>query len=93
MTLSGLPPTARYVLLQTSDCRFKLILWANATNWDVAAGAPIAVPPTSVAVSFGSPVSYDVYDPTMGTTPIASKTGAASAAVPVSDHPVVVDIH
>ena len=90
---SGLPASASFVLLQTSGCHFKLVLWNNATNWDLGTGAPIGVSATPVTVSFGSSVSYEVYDPTNGTTPIASKTGAASANVSVADYPIVIDIH
>lgn len=92
--VSGLPSTASQQLLETSAGHFKLVLWNNATNWNVAAGTPITVTPVQVAVNFtgGSGFAINVYDPTVGTSPISTVTTGNAVTVALADYPIIIDV-
>ncbi|PNE12831.1 MAG: hypothetical protein CR217_00970 [Beijerinckiaceae bacterium] len=52
------------LLFQKSNGVFELIIWNNVTNWNFAAGTPIAISPTNVGITFGSTQGVlNVYDP------------------------------
>jgi hypothetical protein len=91
-TLSGMPPTAKRQLFEKSNGNFELVLWNNVTNWDVAAGAPIAVGANNVTVNFGqSQPVVNTYDPVVQDTPVATTSGT-SVVVALKDYPMVVEV-
>lgn len=92
-TIAGLPSTAKAILFQKSAGAFELVIWNNVTNWNKAAGTPIAISPTTVTVNFGAAHgTVNVYDPTSGTAAIANASNANAMSVSLRDYPLVVEV-
>jgi hypothetical protein len=92
-TLSGLPSTAKSLLFEKSNGTFEIVIWNNVTNWNIAAGTPISIGPTTVSVNFGvSHSTINIYDPTGSTTPIANANGSSAINVSLRDYPIVVEV-
>ncbi len=82
-TISGLPATGYYQLMQKSSGTYELVLWGEAFASQTT---------TPVIVSLGSayPV-INVYDITGGSAPLNSYSNAGSVTVNLSDHVVIVE--
>jgi hypothetical protein len=92
-SISSLPSGGMSRLFQKSDGKFELIVWNNAVCWDHAAGTPIAVAPAAVGVAFGSaPSAVNIYDPTVGTSPIESHARPSSVGIALRDYPMTIEI-
>jgi len=92
-SLSGLPSTAKALLFEKSTGVFEIVIWNNVTNWNIGAGTPIAIAPTSVTVNF--PVAHgtlNVYDPTSGTAAIKTAGGVNAIAANLADYPIVIEV-
>ena len=70
-----------------------LALWDEQPIWNQAAGAQVAPVPHTVTVTVaGRTISYiGTYDPTVGTSPVATVAGG-TASVKVTDHPMLLAI-
>ncbi|OPY94025.1 hypothetical protein A5906_15140 [Bradyrhizobium sacchari] len=92
-TLSGLPPTGNSMVLTKSNGAYELVVWAEPKIWDDATDSEVAAPTASVTVQLGGVHhSVVVYDPMSGTTPIASYTDVSQIGLPLSDHPLIIEI-
>jgi hypothetical protein len=77
------PPTVHDLLLQKGDGTFALILWDERFG----GGSDM------VQVNLGkSREEIQVYDPTMGTVPIATARGASFDTLTLTDHPVIIGL-
>jgi hypothetical protein len=89
----GLPASGDSILLTNSGGSDVIAVWAEPEIWDSATSTEITAPVENVTISLtGEIASGAVYDPTAGTTPIATFNNATSIVIPVSDHPVLIDI-
>lgn len=78
------PATVHDLLLRKSDGTFELVLW----------GERFAGGSDSITVNLGARGgTVNVYDPTKGTSPTQTLTGAGSVPLTLSNHPVVVELH
>lgn len=91
-TIKGLPESGNSLLLEKSTGQHNLLIWAEPDIWDEAADKPIAVAASTVSVSFDGPVDVKVYDPLVSKAAIASYAGVRSVDLPISDHPLVVEV-
>jgi hypothetical protein len=91
-SLSGLPATGRSLLLGSSTA-FDLAVWIDATVYDPTNATDIAAPAYPVTVNLGATyANVAVYDPMVGTTPIATYTNLSTLSISVTDHPLVVQV-
>lgn len=92
-TLDGLPPTGNSMVLGKSNGSYELVVWAEPKIWNDATDTEITNPTSSVTIHLGSVHhTVSVYDPLKGSTPIATYTDVSEIVVPVSDHPLVIEI-
>jgi hypothetical protein len=76
------PETVHDLLLRKSDGTFALVVWdERLTGSD------------DVTVHLGSSfASVNVYDPTVGTSPVRNLRDVESVPLTLSDHPIVIEI-
>ena len=92
-TLTGASATTESLLFETSTGHYKLVIWRDDTNWNLAAGTAITVAPINVTVTLGTgTAAFNQYDPTIGTSPQQTLASAAAITVPVADYPQIIDI-
>ena len=87
-------PTYGYsMVLQKSDGAFDLAVWQEPEIWDNASDSQLPAPtiPSTITLSQAA-ASIEVYDPLLGTTPIATYTDTDQITIGVSDHPIIVEI-
>jgi trimeric autotransporter adhesin len=90
--LNGLPSTGKSLLFQKSNGHYELIIWNNVTNWNSSAGSPITIGPTNVTVIFGATqTTINTYNPTVGSTPIATASSTTSVVIALADYPIIVE--
>ncbi|MDE5446977.1 RHS repeat protein [Bradyrhizobium sp. CSA207] len=92
-TLSNMPASGNSMVLGKSNGAYELVVWAEPKLWNDAADAEISNPTQSVTVNLGGVHhSVKVYDTLTGTSAIASYTDVSTITIPVSDHPLVIEI-
>lgn len=80
--LPAQPATVHDLLLQKDDRTFMLVVWNERVKGS-----------DEVKVDLGGTYSgLTVYDPTVGTEPVATHSSVASLTLSLSDHPVIVEI-
>ncbi|MBR0954368.1 beta strand repeat-containing protein [Bradyrhizobium canariense] len=91
--LTGLPASGNSMVLTKSNGAYDLVVWAEPKIWDDATDSEVAVATTQVTVNLGGVHhSVVVYDPMSGTSPIASYTDVSQIVLPLSDHPLIIEI-
>ncbi|MBC9979747.1 beta strand repeat-containing protein [Bradyrhizobium campsiandrae] len=92
-TLSNMPDSGNSMVLGKSNGAYDLVVWAEPKVWDPKTNTEISNPSQTVTVQLdGVHQSIKVYDPTGGTDPIATYTNVSSFTIPVSDHPIIIEI-
>ena len=92
-SVSGLPATGHTFLLGSSTA-FDLAVWIDATIYDPTTATDIAAPAYSVTVDLGATFAeVAVYDPMIGTTPVANYSNVSSLSISVTDHPLIVQVN
>src|SRR3954468_4185306 len=92
-TLSNMPALGNSMLLGKSNGAYELVVWAEPKLWNDAADAEISNPTQTVTVNLGGMHhSVKVYDTLTGTSAIASYTDVSTITIPVSDHPLIIEI-
>jgi hypothetical protein len=92
-SVSGLPATGHSFLLG-SGTAFDLAVWIDATVYNPANATDIAAPAYPVTVNLGATFSnVAVYDPMIGTTPIATYSNVSTISISVIDHPLIVQVN
>ena len=81
-------------LFQKANGRFYLVIWNEPTLWQKSPLQELPPPaPHTVALTLAAaPTSVNVYDPLTAASPIAGYTKQSQVTIPVSDHPMVVEI-
>jgi hypothetical protein len=91
--LTGLPSTGHSLLLGSSST-FDITVWIDATVYNPTTNTEITAPAYATTVSLGKTFSsVSVYDPIIGTSPIATYTNVSSVKISVVDHPLIVQAH
>ncbi|MCK1653195.1 RHS repeat protein [Bradyrhizobium sp. 149] len=92
-TIDNLPSTGNSMVLGKSNGAYELVVWAEPQLWDDAKDVEISNPTTQAQVHLNSVhKTVTVYDPLNTTKPIATYTNVQDFTVPVSDHPLIIEI-
>ena len=80
-SIIGEAPTVHHMLMQKSNGRFELAVWAEHAKGS-----------SNIVINFGSPhASVKVYDPTIGTTPVKTYVNVRSIALTMTDHVLLIE--
>ena len=87
-------PTYGYsYLMEKSNGTFDLAVWEEPELWDIAAATELSPPSIPVTVTLAQQVaSIEVYDPLVGTSPIATYTNVSQVTVGDVDSPIIIEI-
>lgn len=92
-TLSNMPASGSSMVLGKSNGAYELVVWAEPKLWNDSTDTEVSNPTQTVTVDLGAVHhSVKVYDTLTGTTAIASYTDVSTITVPVSDHPLIIEI-
>lgn len=92
-TLSNMPASGNSMVLGKSNGAYELVVWAEPKLWNDATDTELSNAAQTVTVNLGAVHhTVKVYDTLTGTTAIASYTDVSTITVPVSDHPLVIEI-
>lgn len=89
-TLTGLPQTGNSLEVAKSDGTTDIVVWAEPTLW--SNHAEVSAPTETVTVGLGGLHAVSVYDPLLGSTPIATYGATSTVAVSVTDHPLIIAV-
>ena len=80
-------------LLEKSNGTFDIAVWQEPEIWDnnTAQAIPDSASPVTITLA-QTAQSVEVYDPLVGTAPIATYSDVSSVTVMVSDHPLIVEV-
>lgn len=93
VTTVGLPSDAHVMTTQSSDDSYSIIAWEEQEVWDAQTKQDIVTTPHTVDVQFGQSFgTVEVYDPLVGSSPIATYADASSVSIAISDHPLVINV-
>ena len=86
-------PFASQMLLEKSNGKFDLVLWAEPTIWNPNTQQDVASPHDLATVNFGQvESSVSVFDPLVGSTAIATYANVSQINVDITDHPLIIEI-
>jgi hypothetical protein len=92
-SVAGLPTTGHAFLLGSST-GYDLAVWIDATIYNPVTATDILAPAYSATINLGSTFAgVQVFDPIIGTSPIAIYTNVSQLQVTVSDHPLILQIN
>jgi hypothetical protein len=92
-SVTGLPPTGHAYLLGSSTA-YDLAVWIDATIYNPATATDIAAPAYSATINLGGTFAgVQVFDPMIGTSPIATYTNVSQLQISVTDHPLILQIN
>jgi hypothetical protein len=92
-SLGNMPVSGNSMVLGKSNGTYELVIWAEPKVWDAATSTEVFNSAQPVSINLGGVHhSVNVYDPMGGTTPIATYTDVSSITVPISDHPLIIEI-
>ncbi|KQT26946.1 MULTISPECIES: hypothetical protein [unclassified Bradyrhizobium] len=92
-TLGNMPATGNSMVLGKSNGAYELVVWAEPKLWNDATDTELTNAAQTVTVNLGAVHhTVKVYDTLTGTTAIASYTDVSTITIPVSDHPVIIEI-
>jgi hypothetical protein len=77
-----------------SSTGYDLAVWIDATIYNPVTATDILAPAYSATINLGSTFAgVQVFDPIIGTSPIAIYTNVSQLQVTVSDHPLILQIN
>ncbi|MGY3346625.1 MULTISPECIES: RHS repeat protein [unclassified Bradyrhizobium] len=92
-TLSNMPDSGNSMVLGKSNGAYELVVWAEPSLWNDTTNTETSNPTQTVTVNLGGVHhSVKVYDTMAGTTAIASYADVSSITLPLSDHPLIMEI-
>ena len=81
-TITNEPDTVHDLVLQRSDGTFQIVLWNERLHGS-----------DPVMLEFGNPhASAEIFDPTVGSEPVARLSDVRSIDVTLSDHPIIISL-
>jgi hypothetical protein len=92
-TLSNMPSSGSSMVLGKSNGAYELVVWAEPALWNDSTDTEVSNPTQTVTVNLGAVHhTVTVYDTLTGTTAIASYTDVSTITIPLSDHPLIIEI-
>lgn len=90
-TLSGMPDTGNTLTLTGSDGSAFLAVWAEPQVWNTDAQTELPIATSHVTVDLGgTAASVEVFDPLLGTNPIATYANISTLTLDITDHPLII---
>jgi hypothetical protein len=90
--VDGLPSDGSQVLFEKQNGVFAIALWAEPTIWNHFLAQEVAAPVETVDVSFPrAQREILVFDPLLGTAPIATYTNFSEIDLKITGHPLIVE--
>jgi hypothetical protein len=72
---------------------FDIVLWSEPANWNDLTHRPVSVSQTPVTITMsGTAGNVAVYNPLVGTKPVARARDVNEIAVGLTDHPVIIEV-
>ncbi len=69
-----------------------IAVWAEPPLWDPTTQTEIPMTPTTIGINLGTIAAFvSVYDPLLGTAPIATYAQVSQIGVDVTDHPLIIE--
>lgn len=92
-TINNLPTSGNSMVLAKSNGAYELVVWAEPKLWNDANDTEISNPTTRAKVHLGTVhKTVTIYDPLNTSKPIAAYTNVQDFTLPVSDHPLVIEV-
>jgi Ca2+-binding RTX toxin-like protein len=92
-SVHGLSANGGTLLFQKSSGAFNLVVWDEPDIWNEATNRSVPASSKRVTVQLGSMFDQaKVYDPLIGTEPIAQMSNVGAVPVLVTDHPLVIEL-
>ncbi|MCK1368242.1 RHS repeat protein [Bradyrhizobium sp. 62] len=92
-TLSNMPASGSSMVLGKSNGAYELVLWAEPKLWNDGTDSEVSNPAQTVTLNLGAVHhSVKVYDTLTGPSAIASYSDVSAITIPVSDHPLIIEI-
>lgn len=93
-TVSGLSGFSDSLTVHEANGTYDIVVWAEPDIWDATNHTQIRAAAQTATIQLGQTVgSYAVYDPLVGTSPIATGGATSQIKVQVTDHPLIVELH
>jgi hypothetical protein len=89
---SGLPPTAKHLVLQKGPTTTLVVLWNEPDIWDQVANKPLTVSASQIEVTFPAARQIRVFDPLSSDQPTQTLGPGSSATVRLGAFPQIVEI-
>jgi hypothetical protein len=91
-TISGLPDRGHSFRLVKTDGYDEIVVWAEPVIWNRAARSEVAPAVSNLHIEFGAPYeAVSIYDPMVGSAPVATFSKASSVDLTITDHPMIVE--
>ncbi|WP_143524177.1 hypothetical protein [Rhizobium rhizosphaerae] len=92
-TLNNAPSTAHLMTLDKPGAVYDILIWNDTPVWNMNTQKDITPVTTQTVLQFSQVESViRVYDPLSGLVPIATYNNVSSISLPLSDHPLVVEV-
>ena len=91
--VSGLPHSGNTMLFEKASGEYDIVIWAEPELWNVDTQTEVPATERAVTLDFASEqANVAVFDPMLGTGPIATYAHVSSISLSVVDHPLVVQV-
>ena len=93
ISTDGLPITGQESVFDSAGGAAVVAVWAEPQIWDSFLHQEVSAPTSPTTISFGSVAgSVMVFDPLVGTAPIAIYSDVDSVTVDITDHPILIEV-
>jgi Ca2+-binding RTX toxin-like protein len=93
-TISGLTGYHSSLAVHEASGTYDIVVWDEPDIWNSTTHTAIGAPSQTAVIQLDQAVGgYAVYDPLVGTAPIATGGPGSQIKVAVTDHPVIVELH
>ena len=88
----GLASPNDMLTLTKSATVHDVLIWDEPTIWNSATTSEVAATPTPATLHFDDAANVSVFDPLVGTAPVATYLAAHDVTISVTDHPLIVEV-
>ena len=81
------------LLMEKSDGAFDLAVWNEPDLWNAATASEITAAATPATITLGNTAeAVKVFDPLVGTSPVATYNNVTSVTLNITDHPLILEV-
>ena len=89
----GMPATGQGLMLNAAGGAAVVAVWAEPQIWDPVLHQEIVAPITPTTITFGTMAgTVTVFDPLVGSAPIATYSDVSSVTIGLTDHPILIEV-